>query len=166
MTPPASNTDVTTPAATDPFSPSRLSGHLDGLGLSRAKVAARIGRTEPELTAYEDGVTQPPRRVAAALAGVLGVTVGDLHQQRGDWADDYVDAVAGYCQPETEAELEAAASALRSLDAIVDRHRRATAGAVATPNPERHSPDPTATAGLRLTCAESDGPDQCDIAEA
>ncbi len=118
--------DATTP--TGPFSPARLRGHLDGAGRSRAEVATRIGRTEAEVTSYEDGAAQPPPRVRAALAAMLGVPIDDLGQKRHDWAADYVDTVAGYCQPETDAELDAVAAALRQLDAIADRHRRAAAG--------------------------------------
>lgn len=118
--------EVITP--TGPFSPARLSGHLDGSGLSRDEVATRIGCTEAEVSSYEDGAAQPPPRVLAALAAVLGVPIDDLDQKRDDWAADYVDTVAAYCRPETDAELDAVAAALRRLDAVTDRHRRAAAG--------------------------------------
>lgn len=152
MTQPVRTIDETAPTATDLFSPARLRGHLDGLDLPRAEVAARIGCTEAELSCYEDGVTQPPVRVRAALAAMLGVTVEAFDQQCDDWADDYVDAVACYCQPETDAELDAAATALRILQPIVDRHRRAT---VAAWDPELTDRD-----GRSGSCAESEGTEQ------
>ena len=47
-------------------------------GFSRQQVASRAGISRQAVSAIESGVTDPPLRVAFALAQALDTTVGDL----------------------------------------------------------------------------------------
>ncbi len=58
----------------------RLRGYLDGSGLSRAEVVARIGRTEAELARYEDGVAAPPGQALAAV-GTVPLAITAAHRR-------------------------------------------------------------------------------------
>lgn len=50
--------------------------------LSREQVAVAIGKSWASVRAYELGAATPPLDVLSELASVLGVTVGDLVDER------------------------------------------------------------------------------------
>jgi DNA-binding XRE family transcriptional regulator len=118
--------------AAAPFSRDRLRGHRNGTGLTRAQVAAHIGRTEAAYKSYEAGTAEPPARMLAALAELFGVAIDDLYQQRDDPVADYASAVAKHCRPLTDAELDAVAVVLRKIN----RRRRAATAAEPDSGPD------------------------------
>jgi transcriptional regulator with XRE-family HTH domain len=74
------------------FSPQRLRGHRERLGLSRAQLGARVGRDQNTIKAYEYGVTPPSLTTFLLLAGSLGISPNDLCQSSPNPSDEFTAA--------------------------------------------------------------------------
>ncbi|MFN2383255.1 MAG: helix-turn-helix domain-containing protein [Gemmatimonadota bacterium] len=99
----------------------RLRGHRNGMNLSLADVAERVGITEADARAYETGACQPPATALRALAELFGTTVDDLCAPRRDGMRDYFAAVVAHMPPLADEEIAAIAAILRRI-----RHRQHT----------------------------------------
>lgn len=66
------------------FSPQRLRGHRERLGLSRAALAARIGRRQETIKFYEYGTTAPSLEIYLSLCDSLGISPNDLCRTHRD----------------------------------------------------------------------------------
>ena len=60
------------------FNPDRLRALRRQAGLSRTALGALVGVTPGAIGHFENGYAQPSAPTLGALAGALGVTVGDL----------------------------------------------------------------------------------------
>lgn len=102
------------PSSMAQFSRQRLRGLRNGAGLSRQALAARVGYSIADVTAWEtdDGSTPSPETIAA-LADALRVTPGDLDQVHDDPVQEYVSGVLHDAPPLPDDALEAAARVLR-----------------------------------------------------
>lgn len=63
------------------FSPSRLRGHRERLGLSRNALGAKIGKRMDTIKVYEYGITPPSLSAFLSLADSLGISPNDLCRQ-------------------------------------------------------------------------------------
>lgn len=95
------------------FSPARLRGFRDWQNLSRAALAARIGRSAEAVQQWEKARAHPTEESLAAVAFALGIDVADMDRVHDDPTEDYIDAVLHRAPPLPPDALEAAALVLR-----------------------------------------------------
>lgn len=78
------------------FSPQRLRGHRERLGLSRAALAAAIGRKADTIKFYEYGTITPSLEIFLSLCDSLGISPGDLCRTS---SDDGIERMEGRLWP-------------------------------------------------------------------
>lgn len=78
------------------FSPHRLRGHRERLGLSRAALAAAIGRKADTIKFYEYGAITPSLEIFLSLCDSLGISPNDLCRTS---ADDELERLEGRLWP-------------------------------------------------------------------
>lgn len=75
------------------LSPRRIWGHRDRLGLNRAQLGAKVGRTADAIKRYEYGLDVPKTHIFLSLAGSLGISPTDLCRQSPDDEVEYQQAL-------------------------------------------------------------------------
>lgn len=74
------------------FSPLRLRGHRERLGLSRAQLGVRVGRGQDAIKVYEYGIKMPSLSVFLLLADSLGISPNDLCQRSSNPQEELLEA--------------------------------------------------------------------------
>lgn len=82
------------------FSPLRLRGHRERLGLSRAQLGVRVCRGQDAIKAYEYGITPPSLVTFLSLADSLGISPNDLCQRSSNPEDELFEG-RHWCPPTT-----------------------------------------------------------------
>lgn len=93
------------------FSPARLRGHRDGLGLTQEQLARRVALHRLDYHLIEDGVLAPSKALAAALAHALDLPAHEL-DRTGTYEEDYAAAVLQHVEPMTAEDIAQAADAI------------------------------------------------------
>lgn len=86
---PAANTGPKSEPGMWRFSPSRLRGHRERLGWTRAQLAIETGWKPSTIKAIEGGINSPSLELFLLLAGSLGITPVDLCRTSDDDRAEY-----------------------------------------------------------------------------